>query len=140
MSKDDEYLESLQLLITEYQLENKVHLVGFVPHNKLAQYYRDSSIVVGLTPDGGVDKTILEAMASGCLILTSNTINKKYFGNYDNKLIFGYRDSGSLADKIISLNQLSSENKKEISDFLVQSVSGNHKLQNLINKLYSLYV
>jgi len=140
MPPDFPYFESLKLLKEKLNLGGAVRFVGFVPHNNIADYYKKSDIVIGLTPEGGIDKTILEAMASGCLTLTSNTINKKYFGNYADKLIFGYRESGNLADKIISLNKLSLENKKEISDFLVQSVSENHKLQNLINKLYSLYV
>lgn len=138
MSKDGEYLKSLQLKIISYQLENMFNLVGFVPHDKIVEYYKNSDIVVGLTPDGGIDKTILEGMASGCLTLTSNRVCKKYFGEYSDKLIFNYQSPESLAEKVIYLNQLSSENKKEISEFLLDSVVQHHQLKNVVNKVSSL--
>ncbi len=138
MSKDDEYLESLTSLISSYQLQNIVNLIGFVPHNKIVEYYKNSDLVVGLTPDGGIDKTILEGMASGCIVFTSNSANKKYLGDFYDKLIFGYRDPISLADKLTVLSELSPENKKSRSDFMVQSVSEHHRLENVIKRIASL--
>lgn len=140
MPPDFQYFESLNLLKEKLNLSDMVQFVGFVPHDKMAEYYKQTDIVVGLTPDGGIDKTILEGMASGCIVLASNNTNRRYLGSYGDELLFDYGNSSDLADKIMVLGQLSSENKKNISDFMVKSVSDNHKLQNLINKLYSLYV
>ncbi len=138
MGPDADYLNYLRSMNEKLNLGDRVGFVGFVPHSKVSQFYKESDLVVGLTPDGGVDKTILEGMASGCLVLTSNNVNEKYFLNYAEQLIFNYRDPNDLADKITTLSQLSQENKKNISNFLVESVSSHHRLENAINRISSL--
>jgi len=138
MGEDFAYFESLKSMRESLGLGNLVKFLEFVPHVKMPAYYKQSDIAIGLTPDGGIDKTILEAMASGCLVLTSNGINRKYFGDYGNELIFDYRDPVNLAEKIIALKNSSHDNKKSISDFLIKSVSANHRLENVINRISSL--
>jgi glycosyltransferase involved in cell wall biosynthesis len=140
MPPDVHYFDFLKSLKEKLNLGDTVQFAGFVPHDKIAERYKDVDIVIGLTPDGGIDKAILEGMASGCLVLTSNKACRKYFDRYADKLTFDYGNSESLVEKIISLDQLPSENKKNISDFLVHSVFDSHRLQNLIDKISSLYV
>ena len=135
MPRDDEYLKHLELLIKSYELGEMINFVGFIPHNKIVPHYKEADMVVGLTPDGGIDKTILEGMASGCVVLTSNSANKKYFGHYSEKLIFNYGDSDDLADKMMIMNNLTSEEKNKIGRLLVESVSQYHNLENLIEKI-----
>jgi glycosyltransferase involved in cell wall biosynthesis len=138
MPPDFHYLEFLESLRNDLGLGEMIQFVGFVPHNKIPDYYKNSDIVVGLTPDGGIDKTILEGMASGCIAITSNNTCSKYFNGYSGELIFNYRNPESLAEKIMSLDRLPLENKKNISNFLVESVSVYHRLENVINRISSL--
>ena len=79
---DFEYFEFLKSLKGKLGLDDTIEFTGSIPYNKIAGFYKESNLVIGLTPLGGIDKTILEGMASGCLVLTSNTANKKYFGSY----------------------------------------------------------
>jgi len=139
MPKDNEYLKSLQLLIDNYQLQNVVHCVGFIPYSEISQYYKDSDIVIGLTPDGGVDKAVLEGMASGCIVLTSNKVCGKYFGEYESDLIFEYNNPEDLAKKVQSISGLPTTAKKPISDALSASVSKYHGLDNLISQISQLF-
>ena len=139
MPSDTEYLSYLKSLIDEFEINDLVQFTGFIPHNRISDYYLDADIVLGLTPDGGIDKTILEGMASGCLVLVSNNACKKYFGKYSDSLLFKYRDPEDLAKKIIELSNLSSNAKEEIISFLIKSVSENHELGKLINLISSLY-
>jgi glycosyltransferase involved in cell wall biosynthesis len=140
MPKDHYYLKSLQLLVTNYQLQNTVHFVGFVPHDRIVEYYKNSDIVIGLTPDGGIDKTILEGMASGCLVLTSNNANRKYFGSYADHLIFEHGNYNDLADKIIALKNKPQNEKIKIINFLINSVINNHRLENVIKHISSFII
>jgi glycosyltransferase involved in cell wall biosynthesis len=139
MPNDFKYLNFLKELKEKLNLNSYVKFMGSVPHNKIVQYFQESNVVIGLTPDGGVDKVILEGMASGCLVLTSNNVCRNYFGNYGDKLIFSYRNSEDLSEKIINLSKLTSEIKKEISDFMVQSVSNHHELSRTIKHISSLF-
>jgi len=138
MQKDGEYLKSLQALINDYQLQSFVNLLGFVPYSQIAAHYKEANVVVGLTPQGGIDKTILEGMASGCIVFTSNNAFNKYLNHYAGKLIFRFEDSAELAEKITSLNQAFSEYKKSISDFMVSSVFEHHRLGNVVKSISSL--
>jgi len=137
---DLEYFESLKSLAEKLDLNNTVEFAGSVPYNRIARFYKSSDLVIGLTPLGGIDKTILEGMASGCLVLTSNIINKKYFGPFSEELTFNYDDPDSLAQKIEFLSRMPVETKEKISGFLVRSVSENHNLFGLISRLTRLFI
>ncbi len=140
MSADTEYMNYLKTLNEKLALRREIEFVGFVPFSKIADYYKNSDLVVGLTPQGGIDKTILEAMASGCLVLTSNPVNKKYFGSYSDDLLFGYGNPENLAEKIEFLIRMPVQKKEEMSRFLVNSIEENHNLLDLIVKLSRLYI
>ena len=139
MGPDVDYFDFLRSLKKRLNLEKEVDFVGFVPHSRISSFYKESDFVIGLTPEGGIDKAVLEGMASGCIVLTSNTANQKYLGPYADKLLFHYRDPNDLADKIEAVNLMAVETKREISRFLVESVSKGHNLESLIKKLADLF-
>ncbi len=139
MVPDFKYQKLLVSLQEKLELKDVVEFVGFVPYSQMVRYYKETDLVIGLTPYGGIDKVILEGMASGCLVLTSNEANRRYFGHYADNLIFNHHDSVHLAHKIESLNCMPAEQKKEMSEFLVRSVEQNHNLTNLINRISKLY-
>ena len=74
-----------------------------MPNNKIAEYYWQNDLSVNLAPTGGVDKVVLESMASGIIALASNFAMEEYFGKYKNDIFFKERDEKDLADKIINL-------------------------------------
>jgi glycosyltransferase involved in cell wall biosynthesis len=139
MRDDVEYYKHLISLNDKFGLTNTVEFVGFVPYSQIARYYKEADLVVGLTPYGGIDKVVLEGMASGCLVLTSNDANREYFGHYADNLIFNHHDPVNLANKIESLNRMSAEQKKEISNFLVDAVSRHHNLAQTIKSISNLF-
>ncbi|OGM98172.1 MAG: hypothetical protein A2735_00490 [Candidatus Yanofskybacteria bacterium RIFCSPHIGHO2_01_FULL_41_21] len=139
MAPDFEYFEHLKLLKEKLNLNDSVQFVGFMPHNKIPDYYKESDVVVGLTPKGGIDKAILEGMASGCITITSNNACKKYFGEYSDKLIFEYNNPENLAEKIKNLTLLSIKEKEEVSNFLFFSVTNHHDLAGLISKISGIF-
>lgn len=139
MSPDFPYFESLKLLKGKLNLGDVIRFIGFVPHNKIADYYKKSDIVVGMTPKGGIDKSLLEAMASGTLILTSNEEMARYLGEYNKELIFDYGEPADLAEKLTRVIDWPANKKSEASVFLSDSVEKFHDLENLIEKIIKLY-
>lgn len=63
-------LESLaqNLNVSEY-----IEFLGYIPHEKLPSYYSSSDLFVLPSKNEGMSNTILEAMASGLPIITTNT-------------------------------------------------------------------
>ena len=104
----------------------------------MPEIYKEADISINLTPTGGIDKAVLESMASGLLVLTSNEVFKKYFGVYNSQLIFEHNNSTDLADKIKHLISLSPEEKNKISQFLIESVKEHHSLGATIMRLSNL--
>ncbi len=137
MPDDFDYFKQLKNMTVDLGLKDIVEFAGFVPHSRISDYYKDSDIFINLAPTGGIDKAVLEATASGLLVLISNLAFKKYFGGQD--LFFKQGNPDDLADKISNLISLPSGKIKEISDFLVQSVKRHHNLETLINSISSLF-
>jgi glycosyltransferase involved in cell wall biosynthesis len=139
MSKDFNYFESLKSLVSKLKLADAVKFIGFVPHGEIDRYYKNADIFVGPLPTGGLDKAVLEAMATGCISLTSNTAFNKYLGPYSEKLIFKYCDSVDLASKLENILNMSSDDRSDISGYLTDMVDEYHNVDSLIIKLSNLY-
>jgi len=126
MSMDVDYLKTLQSLVANYKLQEVVKFVGFVPHQDMPAQYLWADIVVGCTPPGGIDKVLLEAMAAGCVVLTSNTVMSSYLGEDAPNLIFPSRDAHALADLLFKLDDFdlfSARMVKNIEGHTVQAVT-----------------
>lgn len=139
-AKDRRYFEDLKSLIQQFGLEKYVEFVGFVPYSQILPYYQSNYFNINLTPTGGIDKAVLEGMATGQITVTSNMAFAKYFGDHSKKLLFKYDDSNDLSGKVQNLISLSTNKKEEVSKFLVGVVKKEHNLNNLIEIIAKLHV
>ena len=62
----------LQAQITSHRLDNVVHLVGPVPHQRLVKWYQAADSVVLPSHSEGVPNVLLEAIACGKAFIASN--------------------------------------------------------------------
>ena len=139
MPGDHKYFEFLKNQVVSRNLEDSIKFTGLVPYSQIAGYYKDADLVVNLTPRGGIDKTVLEAMASGALVLVSNRVFDKILGPYADDLIFRENDAEDLAAKLKKLNDLSSPERFKISDYLKSEVLQNHNLVRTIKLISQLF-
>lgn len=137
MKRDFPYFDHLKDLVAKSDLKNNIDFTGFVPYNKMAHHYKEADFCIGPLPTGGIDKAMLEAMAAGCIILTSNDVFKKYLGEYSDMLIFSNPEN--LAIKLKKLYFLPGPKKQDISNFLEESVKKDHDLTSLINNISALF-
>jgi glycosyltransferase involved in cell wall biosynthesis len=99
--RDEDYKRTLKELVLSRDLSDVVTFIGKVTQEKLPEEYARADLSVNLTPTGGVDKVVLESMASGVPVFSSNKTFIDYFGGLWSDLIFQERDARDLADKII---------------------------------------
>ena len=59
----------LQFLIRELKIEDIVTLVGYVPHNKVSDYYRNADVVVLTSRSEGIPLVLMEAMSHETIVL-----------------------------------------------------------------------
>lgn len=66
------YAQSLSAYVEANGLGEEVIFVGTIPHEEVAVCYQSADIFINLSTTGSLDKAVLEAMACGTKVLTSN--------------------------------------------------------------------
>ncbi|PIR57962.1 MAG: hypothetical protein COU71_01245 [Parcubacteria group bacterium CG10_big_fil_rev_8_21_14_0_10_38_31] len=133
---DMEYFKQIKDEVKALEIEKEVSFLGKIPNNQTPEIYNSNDIFVNLTKAGCFDKTTLEAMASGSVVLVSNdAFNNIFDARLREKLIFKERDVLDLSSKIENLINTPREDmmiiKKEMRDIVVKK----HSLDGLIDKL-----
>ena len=126
LDSDVRYLASLKSKVKSLKLENYFNFVGKIEHKNLPQYYQSHDIFVHLSKTGSLDKTILEAMACGMKVLSSNDSSRAFLPG---ELVFEENDPIELADKIMAVKNQAVDPK------LRDHVILNHNLDILIEKI-----
>lgn len=118
--EDKKYKEQLVKIIHNFDLSDYISFVGSIKNDKISSVYSNADMSINLSPTGGMDKVVLESMASSTIVLTSNQTFKEYFGNYADLLLFHERDAEDLSRKLIALFDL--KDTVQITNFLRQVV------------------
>lgn len=123
---EKEYFKQLKRLVKEKELEGYIKFLGSVPYTEMPKYYQESDLMVNLSHTGSIDKVILEAMASGCLVLTSN---EAFLNILNDKYLFKENDPQNLVEKILNLKSISGD--KTLREIVIK----NYDLDSLIDKI-----
>jgi len=98
VTKDDEkYLAKLSGAVRDGALEKEISFIGSVPYSKIETLYQSGDVFVNLSETGSLDKAVLEAMASGISVLTSN---EAFFGMLPETHTIRMLTPEELADKL----------------------------------------
>lgn len=130
MPADHAYARELTELTARLGLSDIVHFFGFVPYRDMPAHYRWADVVVGCTPPGGLDKVLLEGMAAGCVVLTSNDVMTSSLGERPERLLFNYKDANSLADRLAALDDWD-----VLSAQMVREVRTRHDLHQAVARI-----
>ena len=96
--------KNLEAIIRNMSLERKVHLVGKKPRATLADYIAASDLFVLNTGYEGFSHQILEAMAAGIPVVTTNAGgNKEVIHQGENGMMVKYNDEFNLIEVIRAL-------------------------------------
>ena len=129
-------MESLKKLASDLKIDEAVKFSGAVSYDKMSEYLQNAEILINAVPFGGLDKVVLEAMASGIIPLTSNSAFLTVFPkSIAQNLVFKDDD---VEDLKIKLKQVLDKKlyqdealRYELRNIIVQ----NHNLDNLIAKI-----
>ncbi len=123
--EDFKYEQALKERITKHGLDSAVTFVGKINNAELPQHYARHHVYINTSKTGSLDKTILEAMAAGCVVVSSNDAAKKILPQ---ELRVNGEDPIELADAI---SQASGRRAGEFVGY----VKKEHSLENLIKKI-----
>ncbi len=124
---DKKYFEKLGSAVDQKNLRNNVSFPGPIPYPRIQDFYAESDIFVNLSETGSVDKAVLEAMASGLSVITSN---EAFQNILPSRYFLAEKTPEKLAEKI---QELAGERRP--NEELREIVAKNHSLGNLIPNL-----
>ncbi len=125
LKEDEIYFEKLKNTIKDKNLEDVIMFVGSISYKSIAEFYQSGDLFVNLSNTGSIDKTVLEAMASGLKALTSN---ESFYGILPD-IFLTSNNPREIAGKITYLSSCG------LSYNLREYVVLNHNLSSLIKKL-----
>jgi glycosyltransferase involved in cell wall biosynthesis len=130
--KGELFYEKLKEKVRGLKLADRIIFVPAVPNNETRNFYNTYDICVNTSPSGMYDKTIFEAAACGCLVLSSN---HNLVGILDKRLLFEEGDILDLKQKLTSLLLMSEKEKQILRGQLQKFVDEHHSLRLLGDKL-----
>jgi len=131
LESDKIYFEKLKEKIKEKKLYGIIDFVGSVPNSNIAELYQGGDLFINLSDTGSMDKAILEAMACGLKILTSNEAFKIILPieNFTNN------EPSMIAEKIEKLAKHNSDTDSNLAEY----VAKNHDLGSLVEKITNYF-
>jgi len=131
-----EYKAFLKDLAKKLEIENKMEFTGAVSYREMPAYFDKAEIIINAAPFGGLDKVVLEAMASGVIPLTSNSAFRNVFPEeIAEDLIFGQNNEKNLKSKLKNILDSHLHQNMILTQKLREVVVKNHNLDNLIPRL-----
>ena len=136
LAEQTTYFENLKQMVIKMNLQTNVEFLGPKPNMEIPAYLARSNVSINLSGTGSIDKAVLEAMACGCLVLTSNEAFKEILPS---ELMVEKDNPKMLAEKIKWLMDLPPERAKQFRQQLRQEVVQNHNLDNLVKKIIAQF-
>jgi glycosyltransferase involved in cell wall biosynthesis len=135
------YLRELTDLVESLGLTESVRFQGSVPHNEIVSQYRAAGVFLNDSNTGSLDKTEVEAMASGTPVISSNNSYVDMIGASDlegSVLTFPSNDAEMLAGRIESLMEMDGADYKELCDQSRELAVRKHNVGALMGQVASV--
>ena len=136
LAEQKSYFENLKQMTVKMNLEDKVKFLGAVPNTEISAHLQSSDVFINLSGTGSLDKAVLEAMASSCLVLTSN---EAFTEILPSELIVEKDNPKQLAEKIKWVMNLLEDKVSQLRYQLREEVVKNHNLDNLVKKIIAKF-
>jgi len=138
LKTQEDYLKKLKAEVENKNLKEYISFLGPKPYPELPQFYQNCDLFVNLSRTGSVDKAVLEAMACGKLVLTSNEAFVNILKNKGAELMVKPNSPDDLAERIAALASLDVKTRTSIEAKLREEVVQNHNLDHLVQKIISI--
>lgn len=139
--RDRHYEENIHSYVKELGLSRHIKFTGSLVYEEISESYQGCSLFVNAaSSDHSIDKAPLEAMACGKISFSSTKALKSTFDPFADKLLFQEADPIDLANKIIHVLNLGTNERIEMGTHLRSNIESMHSLENLSSKLVDLLI
>nr|MBI2904571.1 glycosyltransferase family 4 protein [Chloroflexota bacterium] len=133
------YADHLRATIERAGLAGVVTLAGAVSYEQVPQEYRNATIHVNLSPTGGLDKAVLEGMATGVPTVVRNGSFRPIFGNMADELVADGDDARALAEKLDAILCLPEAGRQGLGERLRQIAVREFGQEALADRLVAMF-
>ncbi|HVM90438.1 MAG TPA: glycosyltransferase [Verrucomicrobiae bacterium] len=128
LPQDGTFGEELHRLAADLGIRDRVSFEPAISQDEAPALFASSAIYVNATPTGSYDKTVIEAMASACLVAVGN---RNFEGEIDPKFVWNEGDDASLAETLRILLKTPGAEGRVLREYAVKT----HGLETLIRQL-----
>ena len=129
---DRTYLDEIRTDIRRSNLTDVVEILGDMPQQEIVAHYKSAFLHLNVSQTGSMDKTVMEALACGCPVLTSNEAFFALLANYP-EFILRTNEPGAIAERILMLYR-----RKYDPSAMRAIVVGSHDVKNFTQKVYNI--
>jgi len=135
-SEQEVYFEKIKKVVLDKKLDNFIKFIGPVPANEVPEKLTGADLFVHMSQTGSLDKVVLEAMASGVIVVSNNkAVKEDLFSDYKNVLCYEVKDGLMLAVRITMIMEKGNEERRRIEEDLREIVVEGHGLPGLIKRI-----
>lgn len=127
----------LKALAEKLDVSEYIEFLGYIPHNEISNYYSASDIFVLPSRNEGMSNTVLEAMASGLPVITTDTGGTRELID-GNGIIVPSEDSDAISNAV--LNLINDHKLRENMGMKSREIAESMSWKNIAEKYYKLYV
>jgi glycosyltransferase involved in cell wall biosynthesis len=133
------YTNHLRTLAAECGVKQHVDFLGPVPHEDIPALYRRAAVTVNLCPTGGVDKVVLESMASGVPAVVRNETFLPLLASDRDMLWCADLDPGRIADRLAGVLSSPPTARIGLGTRLSERVRADYDLDAFIGRLVGVF-
>ena len=131
---DQDYFEEIKTLIDTHQLSAVIKIMPAVQQDELVALYRRAVVFMNPSEHDGLDKVILEAMASGAIPLTGNLSFRELLGRHG--LFVKKGDIAAFSRVIQKVMSMPTAERESLSQRLRDAVMSEHALSTLVDRIF----
>lgn len=132
LKQDLDYYKNLKKIAIPLEEKGILSFHNSVSNYQTPEVYNQYQIFVNLTQSGSFDKTILEAMTCGNIVLVSN---KSFKNILSDQFLFKENNSRDLARKLEGILKLPASSLEKHSETFRQYVIKNHDIKTLVSEI-----
>ncbi|MBN1119668.1 MAG: glycosyltransferase family 4 protein [Anaerolineae bacterium] len=133
------YAEHLQALIDERGLTGQVEMLGAVPFTEIQSLYQQAAVVANLSTTGGLDKVVLESMASGVPVVVQDELYSSLLEDNADRLRCETLAPEIIAGKLAGVLSLSPVERRALGLELAEQVHSEHDIEGLFDRLVGIF-
>ncbi len=127
---DREYERACRAYAEQQGFDPERVFVGGLPHERVVEVLHQASVFVSMSETGSLDKAVLEAMACGVPVVTTNEAGRQIIAHIVPECLVTSEDDVVRVVRVVS--EWSSEKRSQVASALALEVAENHSLKRLI--------